>query len=150
MANRAIGNNLSDILKRVELKLDGVRDAFLTEMAKDITDMSPVDTGDYIMSHSIGTQSIAGRFTGNIRSIGEGGQDKQMFKETAYNGLVYQIEGLPKDATHIFVGNTAPHANIVEEGGYGWRRDGYQVYYIARKNAGLYLDAAIAKVKGTT
>lgn len=150
MANRAIGNNLSDILKRVELKLDGVRDAFLTEMAKDITDMSPVDTGDYIMSHSIGTQSIAGRFTGNIRSIGEGNQDQNLFRETAYNGLVYQIEGIPKEASHIFVGNSAPHANIVEHGGANWRRDGYMVYSVARNKASIYLAAAVAKVKGTT
>jgi len=148
VSNRAVGNRLSDILKDVEMKLDGVKEQFLLEMAKDLTDLSPVDTGDYVMSHKIGTTSIAGQFTGNFRSIGEGGQNPNLFRETAYNGLALSIEALPKDAKTIFVGNTSPHANAVEEGGVNWKRHGYKVYAIVRNRADVYLADAVAKVKG--
>jgi len=150
MANRAVGNRLSDILKDVEMRLDGVKEQFLLEMAKELTDISPVDTGDYVMSHKIGTTSIAGQFTGNFRSIGEGGQDPALFRETAYNGLALSIEALPKDAKTIFIGNNAPHAQAVEEGGANWKRQGYKVYAIVRNRADVYLANAIAKVKGST
>jgi len=150
MANRAVGNRLSDILKDVEMRLDGVKEQFLLEMAKELTDLSPVDTGDYVMSHKIGTTSIAGQFTGAFRSIGEGGQDPTLFRETAYNGLALSIEALPKDAKTIFIGNNAPHAQAVEEGGANWKRQGYKVYAIVRNRADVYLANAIAKVKGST
>lgn len=148
MVNRAVGNRLSDILKDVEMKLDGVREQFLLELAKELTDLSPVDTGDYVMSHKIGTTSIAGQFTGNYRTIGEGGQDPAFFRETAYNGLSLSIESLPKDARAIFIGNTSPHARDVEDGGASWKRPGYKVYAIVRNRADVYLADAIAKVKG--
>lgn len=150
MANRAVGNRLSDILKDVEMRLDGVREQFLLEMVKELTDLSPVDTGDYVMSHKIGITPIAGQFTGNFRTIGEGGQDPAFFRETAYNGLSLSIEALPKDATKIYVGNTAPHAIAVEDGGANWRRHGYKVYAIVKNRADVYLANALAKVKGST
>jgi hypothetical protein len=150
MANRAIGNRLSDILKDVEMKLDGVKEQFLLEMAKELTDLSPVDTGDYVLSHSIGTASLAGRFTGNYRSIGPRGQDPSAKRSESFSNLSEQIAGLPKDAKTIFVGNSSPHAKDVEEGGASWKRNGYKVYAIVRNRADVYLANAIAKVKGST
>jgi len=147
MLNRAIGNRLSDVFKDVEMKLEGVKEQFLLNMAKELTNLSPVDTGDYVLSHSIGTQSLAGRFTGNFRTIGPGGQDPSAKREESLTNLTDQIKALPKGATKIYVGNTAPHAQIVEEGGHNWKRHGYKVYAIVRNLADQFLAEAVSQVK---
>lgn len=150
MANRAVGNSLSAILKTVEARVEGVRDEFLKNVAEELVLRSPVDTGYYVMSHKISTEQVGGRFTNNFSQIGPRNQNQSFFQETALNGLVYDIEGLPKDTTKIFIGNTAPHALAVEYGGPNWKNnpDGYQVYSATKNKMPELLQDAIQKVKG--
>lgn len=149
MVNRAIGLT-AQIDKTIE-DLEKVKTQFLLEIAGKLTELSPVDTGDYVMSHQVSNTNIAGRFTGNFRSIGPGGQNEKFFQETAYNKLAWEIQALPKDATTVFFGNTSPHANAVEHGGPNWRRrpEGFKVYQTTKTEANNLLRDAIDKVKGS-
>lgn len=150
MVNRAVG--LSAQIDKTIKDLKQVKRQFLLEVAGNLTKLSPVDTGDYVMSHQVSDTSIAGRFTGNFRSIGPGGQNKEFFQETAYNKLAWEIDALPETTTTVFFGNTSPHALSVEFGkavNKNWRHDGYHVYQITKTEANNLLKTAVAKVKGS-
>ena len=87
-------------LKRVEENLDEVREVFLKKLADQIiyaspTDGgSPVDTGAYIRSHSIGTSTgLGGRQSSHGKEPDNGNA-----RQEAHAKLYAQIEALPADA----------------------------------------------------
>ena len=146
---RAIGVSLAQQIAKVEKDLTEVRDVFLAEMANEIVNTSPVWAGQYVTSHSIGTRSAAGRFTGTIET---GMTDKTSYPE-AYKAegranLMSDINALPKDAPLIYLNNNAPHAQIVESGGWERRKPPYKVYASAVARSDIHLATAIAKVRG--
>lgn len=149
MVNRAVG--LSAQIDKTIKDLKQVKRQFLLEVAGNLTKLSPVDTGDYVMSHQVSDTNIAGRFTGNFRSIGPGGQNREFFQETAYNKLAWEIDALPETTATVFFGNTSPHANAVEHGGPNWLRrpEGFKVYQTTKTEANNLLNTAVAKVKGS-
>lgn len=144
---RATGVSISKVIGKLKNDLDKVAPELAKKLAEVVVRHSPVDTGDYVMSHRISANNPSGQFTGNLRSIGEGGQNQALFQETALNNLLYQIEGLPKGTTKIAIGNTAPHARIVEFGGNGWRRSGYYPYQTAEGMAPLLLKETISEIR---
>ena len=111
-------------LKELQDKLEEVQPAVLKETASFLVYASPDDTGAYVLSHSIGRSGNVGR---SISSKGRVSAPNTHRGE-ALNGLLSQIESIPKDSSRVFIGNNAPHVNAVEYGGPGWRRGGYFVY----------------------
>lgn len=137
-------------LKRVEENLDEVREVFLKKLADQIiyaspTDGgSPVDTGAYIRSHSIGTSTgLGGRQSSHGKEPDSGNA-----RQEAHAKLYAQIEALPVDATKVYMGNRSPHAKAVETGEWWKITPGYFVYTIARSKAKVFLQEAKNEVWG--
>ena len=145
--NRGIGVSFTDRLRKVESDLDEVRTLFLTKMATEVVESSPVDTGTYVMSHNVSETSAAGQFTGEIKYIGPPNQNKEAMQKAALNKVLGQIASLPKNQTRVSLSNNSAHANIVEFGGANWQRNGYFVYEAARNLAPRFLKDAIQEVK---
>lgn len=137
---RAISSKLSDTLSKIERQLEGVRDEFLTRMADEIVKESPVWSGRYVTSHSIGTSSSAGQFTENLESRTYKTTVPDAYRAEARGNLRADIANLPKDAPIFYINNNAPHAVFVE---YKHKR----VYGSARNNAKIHLREAIEAVK---
>ena len=140
---------LSD-LKKVEDNLVEVRKVFLEKLANQVvyaspnpTDGgSPVDTGAYVRSHSIGTSTGLG---GKQSSEGKP-KDYGTARTDAIDKLLSQIASIPDGATQVFMGNRSPHASAVEN---GWpKRDGYHVYTILRAKAPEFIQEAKNQVWG--
>lgn len=145
MVQRSFLQQLKDLGDR----LDKVQPVFLEKVATHLTQASPspagggspVDTGAYIMSHSIGTSSgLGGRQSSDRRSK----DYSEASRDAAYNKLMTQIAGLPPDATKVYIGNRSPHASLVEYGAPGWTKapEGYFVYGTARNKAPAWLEEA--------
>lgn len=140
---------LSD-LNRVENNLEEVRKVFLQKLADQVvysspTDGgSPVDTGAYVRSHSIGTSTGLG---GKQSSHGKP-KDNGTAREEAHSKLYSQIDSLPADAVHVYMGNRSPHASVVEHGGPNWKRPGYYVYTTLRGKAKVFIQEAKNEVWG--
>lgn len=144
---------LSD-LNRVENNLEDVRKVFLQKLADQVvyaspnpTDGgSPVDTGAYVRSHSIGTSTGLG---GKQSSHGKP-KDNGSAREEAHTKLYSQIEALPEGSTKVYMGNRSPHASAVET---GWPtkngfREGYHVYATLRGRAKVFIQEAKNEVWG--
>jgi hypothetical protein len=141
---------LTSLIQKIEDDLHKVRNEFLLNMAEDIVTSSKptVDTGAYITSHSIRTTRGAGRSrTSNNKPTGQSPDAKAA---EALEQLKGDIAGLPDDQTQVYLTNNAPHANLVEYGGYNWKEypDGYAVYEGVRIRAKDHLQAAINEVRG--
>lgn len=101
--------------KIVERNLIAQRDAILEAVAKAAVDVAPVDTGAYVTSFSVTTSSGSGRSRtshGKPRN-----QDPAAKKAEAMAQIRSDIEGLPVNATMIYLTNRAPHAAFIEGNG---------------------------------
>jgi hypothetical protein len=143
MVQRSFLQQLKDLGDRLEQ----VQPVFLEKVATHLTQASPnpsgqgggspVDTGAYVMSHSIGTSSGLG---GRQSSAGRPKDYSEASREAAFSKLMTQIAGLPPDATKVYIGNRSPHASYVE---YGTSRyTGYYVYETAKNKAPVWLQEA--------
>ena len=145
---RAQGVSFTNQLRKVEQMLDMVRDEFLRRMAEEIARSSPVYSGDYIMSHSVGGRSQAGQFLRSVDASGWGKrQDRDLFVGRALEQMYSEIDALPKDQTLVSISNSVPHAEIVEFG--GMHTTPYMVYHNAREKAPIILKEIEAELKGS-
>lgn len=146
--SRAISTSLSQMVSKIDRDLTDVRDEFLTRMADDIVETSPVWTGRYVTSHSIGTTSAAGQFTGNLEGFTEKTSVPDAYKAEARGNLRADIAKLPKEAEKVYLNNNSPHAVFVEY--LGWPKFGkgpYGVYSQALNRANNHLQDAVNTVK---
>mgnify|MGYP000886644448 CR=1 FL=1 len=103
--------------------------------------ISPVDTGAYVTSFSIGKAGFGG---GRSRtSHGKpNNQNPESKRQEALGQLYNDIEGLAikqdlEDGNAKFtLRNRAPHANTVEDGSNWKRKDGYYVFTKIRRKFG--------------
>lgn len=137
---RGQGVSLTQLIKGIERDLTAVRTEFLKNVAGEIVDESPVDTGTYVMGHNVSTKSAAGRFTGQSVYIGPRGADETAMKNAARSKMFAEIDALPDSQTAVNISNAVGHAQIVE---YKHKH----VYSIARNNASQHLEKAIQTVK---
>lgn len=146
--SRAIGSRISDVLAKVEKDLEGVQKQFLTNIAEDLVNSSPIWSGQYITSHSISTSSSAGRFTGNVGGSGfsERTSVPEAYKSESRANLLGDIAALPPVAEKVYINNNAPHARIVEFG--GGMTPAHAVFSSVSNRAGIHLQDAINTVKG--
>lgn len=138
-----VQRSLTSLINKVEQELDAVRDEFLRNVAEDLVNSSPVDTGTYVRNHSITTSSGSG---GKQNSHGKP-PDSGTAKDDALNKLNAQIASLPKDTTTVYIANRSPYANKVEYSGWG-KTSAYAVYTGVRNRANIHLQKAINTVKG--
>jgi hypothetical protein len=146
---RAIGTNIAAVLAKVEKDLEAVRDEFLKEVAEDLVAQttSPIWSGQYITSHSISTSPSAGQFTSNIGGWSERTTNPNAYRAEARANLMGDIAALPPKADKIYIQNNAPHARIVEFG--GGRTPAYGVFSSVSNRAGLHLQTAVNRVRGS-
>lgn len=140
-----VQRSLLSLVKKIEQDLDQVRDEFLRAVAEDLVASSPVLTGTYVSNHSITTSSGSG---GRKNSHGKG-PDSGTARAEALDKLSGQISSLPKDATTVYIANRSPYANRIEYSGWGGSTGPYQVFTGVRNRAGLHLQKAIDKVRGS-
>jgi hypothetical protein len=146
---RAIGTNIAAALAKVEKDLEAVRDEFLKEVAEDLIrqDTSPIWSGQYITSHSISTNPSSGQFTSNIGGWSDRTTNPSAYRAEARANLMGDIAALPPNADKIYIQNNAPHARIVEFG--GGRTPAYGVFSSVSNRAGLHLQTAVNRVRGS-
>lgn len=134
-----------DILRDFDERADALKTRVLEKMADVIIAGSPVDTGVYIMSHSIGD---GGRARGLATTSSAGrprGQPHAQFAAPARAQLAADIAALPKGARNVMLRNTAAHAPFVEYVGWGGR-GAYHVYANTRARAAEFIAAAAAEL----
>jgi hypothetical protein len=138
-------------LKAVKERINEVAASELEDRLKNISNyavvISPVDTGAYVESFSMGRAGFGGgrsrkseaRQTGVKK--GGGGANPESFRETARGQLYEDIEGMDiaqmieSGNVKFTLRNRAPHANDVENGE-SWDRDGYHVFAKIRNRFG--------------
>lgn len=139
-----VQRSLAALIKQIETDLDAVRDEFLTNIAEDLVNSSPVDTGTYVRNHSITTTTGSG---GRQSSAGKP-KDNGSAKGDALNKLVGQVAAIPRGAETVYIANRSPHANQVEYLGWPNSSKGpYHVYESVRNRAKYHLDTAVQTVK---
>jgi hypothetical protein len=111
-------------LKALQDKIDKIPKNILVELATTAVNMSPDDTGAYVLSHSIGR---AGNVGLGISSHGRLSAPNT-HRGDALAKLMGQVAAFPPDSTLIWMGNNSPHVNAVEFGLPSWRTSGYFVY----------------------
>jgi len=139
---RGQGVSLTQLIRGIERDLVEVRTLFLKNVASEIVDESPVDTGTYVMGHNVSAKSSAGQFTGQSVYIGPRGADKASMQNAARTKMFSEIDALPDNQTVVNISNAVGHAQIVE---YKHK----PVYSIARNNASQHLQKAIQTVRAT-
>lgn len=145
---RAVGVSLTQQLAKLEKQLSGIRDQFLIEISEEVVATSPVWSGRYVASHSINNKSSAGQFTQSIEGMTEKTTSPDAYRAEGRANLMSDIKSLPKDVSLVYLNNNAPHAQIVESGGWASGRPPYKVYARVVARAGIHMANAIAKVKG--
>ena len=131
--------SMTQLLKRVERQLTEVRDVFLENLAEKAVEISPVDTGAYVTSHTITTVSGGGRSRTSHNKPKD--QDKKVKKDEAFDQLLGDIASLPEEATKVYFTNRSPHAKYVEED------HGYGVFSVVRNVAPYLLEQAVLEVR---
>ena len=113
----------------------------LKDISEYAVNISPVDTGAYVTSFSIGKAGFGG---GRSRSSHNKpkNQNPEAKRQEALGQLYSDIEGLGikqdlEDGNAKFtIRNRAPHANQVEDGSSWKRTDGYYVFTKIRRKFG--------------
>lgn len=138
-------------LKAVKDRINQVAASELEDRLQNISNyavvISPVDTGAYVESFSMGRAGFGGgrsrkseaRSTGVKK--GAGGANPDTFREVARGQLYEDIEGMniaqmiESGDVKFTLRNRAPHANDVENGE-NWQKDGYHVFAKIRRKFG--------------
>lgn len=131
--------SMTQLLKRVERQLTEVRDVFLENLAEKAVEISPVDTGAYVTSHTITTVSGGGRSRTSHNKPKD--QDPEAKRNEAFDQLLGDIASLPEEATKVYFTNRSPHAKYVEED------HGYGVFSVVRNVAPYLLEQAVLEVR---
>lgn len=145
----------TDIVRSFETRAASLKRRVYESIAHRVIDYSPVDTGTYIMAHTV----QAGRSAGSVASeSSEGklrGRPKAMFEQQARARLLGSVATIPPDATDVYFVNSAMHAPRVEYLGWDAPLFGdpniagpgpYRVYARARAEVGQMIQTAAAEL----
>jgi hypothetical protein len=100
----------------------------LFDIAQTTVELSPVDTGAYVTSHSFQTNTSS-RGRGKSSRNKPRKQNEQAMRQEGLNNLVQDINTLDLSSTEkITLRNDSPHARAVEYGGPNWKIQPYGVY----------------------
>lgn len=133
--------NPRDLFKQFEESADRMKRAVLSKAANAIVAFSPVDTGTYIMAHSIQAGGRQRRVAGVSSADKERGQSKEQFVGPALAQLEADIDNLPAGFTDVMLINAANHAPLVEY--LGWENtEAYYVYTETRARMPQFIEEA--------
>lgn len=129
-----------DVLKsKLEAKVaDGVEER-LEDIAYYAVSISPVSTGAYVNSFSIGAAGFGGGRSSSSDNKPKG-QNPQAMQNKAFSQLMYDIQNIDfEDAlksgnTRFTLRNRSPHAQDVEDGLDWEHTDGYHVFGKIKRN----------------
>jgi len=119
----------------------------LKHVASYVVSVSPVDTGAYVESFSIGPANFGGgrsrksEARSNGVKKGSGGANPESFRDTAREQLNSDIAGMDipqmveSGNVKFTLRNRAPHAVDVENGE-SWTKDGYHVFAKTKRKFG--------------
>lgn len=119
----------------------------LQNVANYAVGISPVDTGAYVESFSMGRAGFGGgrsrksEARDNGVKKGTGGANPDTFRDVARQQLYEDIQGMDiaqmieSGNVKFTLRNRAPHAKDVEDGD-NWQRDGYHVFAKIRRKFG--------------
>ena len=121
-ATLKINSSLAKKMQNARNEATEAKKKLLLEIAKQVTDISPVDTGAYVTSHSFKTRADS-----SGRSRSSKGKPRQQNpegkKQEGFDQLVDDINNINvAEAEKITLRNDSPHAQIVEN------KHGYFVY----------------------
>ena len=142
--------NMEKLLQKVNKNLEDVRTEFYKGLATVLVNASPVDTGAYMDSHNIGTDTTKAGFKSKEGEHKAQGVSRGPVVERTLSRLYAEAEAVPEGATKVYIANRSPHSKAVEDGGKGWKTPGYAPFRIMRREAKRVLDAAVAQVKGSS
>lgn len=127
------------IKKKIEDKTADAVEERLEDIAYYAVSISPVSTGAYVTSFSIGAAGFGG---GRSRSSDNRpkGQNPQAMKDEGFSQLMYDIQSIDFEGalksgnTRFTLRNRSPHAQDVEDG-LDWKHtDGYHVFEKIKRN----------------
>jgi len=141
-----VQRSFTSMLKKLEEDMNEVKHEFLRNVAVDLVNSSPVDTGTYVRNHSITVSSGSG---GRQNSHGKP-PDAGTAKGDALDKLFTQIDSLPEDTALAYIANRSPYANKVEY--LGWvgessQTSPYFVFTAVKNRAKIHLQDAINTVR---
>ena len=143
---RAIDKRVAsaDLIRQFNENVNGLKDIVLKDMAADIAQRSPVDTGTYASSHRVGQRS--GSFKASKSSHGKPeSASPASDRDAGLSRMISDIDGLPDGAQNIVFRNEAEHALYVETR--GWNGKGpYQVYTAVRNRFNVIVGDAKARL----
>ena len=123
---------INDRFKNLRKELEQHKEESITNVVLNIAEtlvkLSPVDTGAYVTSHSVksNTSSRGRSKTSHGKPRGQNALNKQ---QEGLDNLVQDVNAIDFDGlTTITFRNDSPHAQVVEEGGPNWKKPGYKVY----------------------
>lgn len=106
---------------------DQIKDQLIS-IAQFIVRQSPVDTGAYVTSHSVKTNTSS-RGRGKSSHNKPRNQPPEVKRQEGLENLLSDINRIDlMNTTSITFRNDSPHAQIVEHGGPNWTKPGYKVY----------------------
>ena len=127
-ATLKVNPSLKQKMRLVEQKAEDLVRNKLLAIAQTTVDLSPVDTGAYVTSHSFQTNTSS-RGRGKSSRNKPRKQNKQAMRQDGLNNLVQDINALDLSSTEkITLRNDSPHARVVEYGGPNWKIQPYGVY----------------------
>ena len=123
---------INDRFKNLRKELEQHKEESITNVVLNIAEtlvrLSPVDTGAYVTSHSVksNTSSRGRGRSSHGKPRGQNARDKQ---QEGLDNMVQDVNAIDFDGlTTITFRNDSPHAQVVEEGGPNWTKPGYKVY----------------------
>lgn len=130
-------------LKTLEDRVTELKREFMRQIAQEVVNNSPVDTGTYMDSHNIGEVGAPSSSIGKPQ-----GQARDPYVERALERLLAQIDSLDPSFKKAYINNSALHGPLVEyqhEAGDGRP---YAPYTRAREQSNNLFKVAEAKVMG--
>lgn len=125
-ATLKVNPSLKQKMRMVEDQVEDLVRKKLTAIAQTTVDLSPVDTGAYVTSHSFKTNTSS-RGRGKSSANKPRGQNPETKRREGLDNLIYDINSLDlKTLKKVTLRNDSPHAQDVEY------KHGYAVYTIVR------------------
>ena len=125
-----INPSLKQKMRMVEDQVEDLVRKKLTAIAQTTIDLSPVDTGAYVTSHSFKTNTSSrgrGKSSSGKPSLRNNHSAQQAKKDEGFDNLMEDIAKLDlKDTKKVTIRNDSPHAQDVEY------KHGHAVYTIVR------------------
>jgi hypothetical protein len=130
-----------DPLKSLDASMLGVKREYFLEMVGVLVDASPVDTGNYIESHSLSVRRSGGMSTTTSHGLPRH-QSAGAKKSEALERLQAAVMTFDDDVKNVYIRNAASgYASLVE-----WKY-GYAPYRSARDSASRILNGLLSEYR---